>query len=259
LGDTHWTDVAARTAEYAGSHLLLEGTARHVGGTAGFLEDGAALIQGFIDLFEATGDPRWLVEAGRLQETLDARFADSARGGYYRTPVGQEVVLGRERPAQDGPEPSGNSLEALNLLRLAELTGRREYRQTAEMLLRGFGQELTAAPAALPDLLLAVDFWTDRPKEIAIVLPDAGTADPLALRLRDHFLPNDVIWIGEESQIAAAAKAATWLEGKRCLKGAPTAYVCAEGVCDLPTTSAEVLDRELVGSGKKKSVTPTAH
>jgi uncharacterized protein YyaL (SSP411 family) len=259
LGDRHLTDVAERTAEFAHNHLVRDAVVRRVDDHVGFLEDGAALIQGFIDLFEATGEPRWLDEAMGIQRRLDSDFADPVRGGYYRTAAGGEVVLGRERPSQDGPEPSGNSLEALNLLRLTELTGRREYRQSAEMLLRGFGQELAAAPAALSDMLLAVDFWADRSKEIAIVLPDADASEPLLqMRLRAHFLPNDVQWVGSESQVGATAKTAAWLEGKHCLKGLPTAYVCTEGVCDLPTHLPDVLDRELASGRESKSVTPAA-
>jgi hypothetical protein len=89
-----------------------------------------------------------------------------------------ELLLAREKPAYDGAEPSGNSVQALNLLRLHELTTDDRYRRRAERTLAAFGDRMTRAPAALSEMLLASDFRLDTAKEVVVVL-DANPAEAI--------------------------------------------------------------------------------
>lgn len=54
---------------------------------------------------------------------------------------------------QDGAEPSGNSVSAMNLLRLSHLTGRQEWMQRSQQLLTAFSDRLLKVPIALPDMV----------------------------------------------------------------------------------------------------------
>lgn len=65
-------------------------------------------------------------------------FLDKTGGGYFNTTGEDESVLLRVKEDHDGAEPSGNSVSAINLVRLATMfTGVRSdrYRQNAEHLL----------------------------------------------------------------------------------------------------------------------------
>lgn len=65
-------------------------------------------------------------------------FLDKEGGGYYNTPGEDPSVLLRVKEDHDGAEPSGNSVSAINLVRLASMvTGNRSdsYKQNAEHLL----------------------------------------------------------------------------------------------------------------------------
>src|SRR6266508_733254 len=143
-----------------------DGQARH----DSYLDDYAFLVAGLLDLYEATGRPRWLREAIALDREIEKHYEDKA-GGYFMTSDDHEALLAREKPAHDGAEPSGNSVQALNLLRLHELTTDDRYRQRAEATLRSFAPLLSRASAALSQMLLAVDFQLDTPKEVVIVAP----------------------------------------------------------------------------------------
>lgn len=101
---------------------------------------------------------------------------------------------------------------------------------------------LDRAPAALSELLLAVDFRTDAPKEIIIVTPGAtGQAEPLLAKLRTTFLPNRVIAVVSEGRHQeAVAKLVPLVKDKLAQKGKPTAYVCERRVCELPTSDPNV-------------------
>jgi uncharacterized protein YyaL (SSP411 family) len=217
-------------AERAASRFdpaALKRTGRH----PALLEDYAFLAAGLVDLYEVSGDRRWLEGATRLHATLARDFADP-QGGFFRTPAQHEALLAREKPSYDGAEPTGNSVAASTLLRLAEITGDDQYRKQAESLLKSFGALLAGAPAALGEMLLAVDFLLSDAREIVLVRPRGGSDAALLDALRPRFEPAQVLIRHEDG-----APPATPLANDRPLKdGVATAYVCVRGACQLPVT-----------------------
>jgi len=241
LARPDFVERAARAADYllrvhrSSGRLLrssMDGVARH----GGLLEDHAFLAAGLVDLFEATGETRWLGEARALHEQLEARFADRENGGYFRTPSDGEELLAREKPGYDGAEPTGNSVAALTLLRLEAITGEARWREAAERVLRCFGALLAGAPGALGEMLLAVDFALAEVKEIVLVRPRGGGDAPLLDALRARFLPQSVLVRAEEGATEPALA-----RDRPTLRGQPTAYVCRRGACQLPVTSPDEL------------------
>ncbi len=245
LGRPDFVERAARAADYLLrvhrpaqrlARSSMDGVARH----AGLLEDHAFLAAGLVDLFEATGEVRWLEEARALHGELEARFADRENGGYFRTPEDGEQLLAREKPAYDGAEPTGNSVAALTLLRLEAITGEARWREAAEKVLRCFGALLAGAPAALGEMLLAVDFSLGESKEIVLVRPRGKSDAPLLDVLRPRFLPRSVLVRAEEGATEPAL-----VRDRPALRGEPTAYVCIRGACQLPVTAPSDLEKLL--------------
>ncbi len=251
LGDATYADRAARAAAFVLGHMRKDGRLLRSfkdGAAVGdaYLDDYAFFVAGLLDLYEATGAVRWLEEAIALEATLEGHYADEA-GGFFQTSDDHEKLLAREKPAYDGAEPSGNSVAALDLLRLYELTTKDGYRQRAERLLGAFGGVLARAPSALSEMLLAVDFLRDVPKEIVIVTRGArAEAEPLLAKLRDVYLPNRVlVVVSEGADLAALARIVPLADGKAARGGRPTAYVCERTACELPTTDPEVFANQL--------------
>ncbi len=93
-------------------------------GTAeGFAEDYAFLAQGLLDLYEAGFEERWLAWARRLQRTMDEKFWDEAKGGYFNSQAGDAAIVLRLKEDYDGAEPAASSVAAMNLLRFAAMLG----------------------------------------------------------------------------------------------------------------------------------------
>ncbi|KAG2697342.1 hypothetical protein I3760_07G101400 [Carya illinoinensis] len=164
----------------------------------GFLDDYAFLISGLLDLFEFGGGIEWLLWAIELQDTQartgfqqssfpgssshhfhsvgltlvdfyflffcqDKLFLDREGGGYFNTPGEDPSVLLRVKEDNDGAEPSGNSVSAINLVRLGSLVaGTRTdcYRQNAEHLLAVFEARLKDMAMAVPLMCCAADMVT---------------------------------------------------------------------------------------------------
>ena len=246
---------AERAATFLLTQLKQDGRLRRsalgtrLGGGA-YLNDYAGLIAGLLDLYEVTFELRWLQEAIALQAIQDSHFWDNKNGGYFLTAHDAEPLLAREKPAYDGAEPSGNAVAVQNLLRLAEWTMKASYRQRAQRCLQAFASELKQRPTSMPRLLSALDFFLDRPKEIAIVKASTDdTAEPFLAQLRRHFLPNRVLTIVTQGdELATHQQVVPWLEAKRALKGKVTAYVCEQHVCSLPTADPDIFARQLAAT-----------
>jgi hypothetical protein len=129
----------------------------------------------------------------------------------------------------------------MNLLRLEALTMRDGYRRRAERALRSVGGRLERSPASFGEMLLAVDWWWDAPKEIVLIVPKAREeAEPFLARLRRMPALNRVLVVAREGEPISPLA-----EGKRALSGRATAYVCEKGVCRLPASDPEGFERQV--------------
>ena len=253
--------VASRAAAFLLANLRRDGTLHRAWkdgqvGALGILDDHAFLCAGLLDLFEATGEVRWLDEAIALDSQLRLRFADP-KGGWFLTASDGEQLLAREKPTSDGAEPSGNSVHVLNLLRLTELTADPSYRVRADAAMKAVEGTITRAPVQLSEMLLGVDWTLDRPTEVAIVAPAGGRAAAAAYQreLGRRFLPNKVAVVLEEGPaLVEATRRVPWLSGKKARNGQVTAYVCEQGICELPADTPEEFARQLDGRRHAGSV-----
>lgn len=253
LNDRDYVNRGIKAAQFILKHLYIKGRlyrsykdkmAKH----NAYLDDYAFFIAGLLDLYEATSDPQWLEKAIELDRVLEKNYEDQKNGGFYMTSNDHERLLAREKPSYDGAEPSGNSVAILNLLRLAEFTTKDSYRKRAEKALKSFSGTLISSPMALSEMLLAVDFYFDKAKEIIIVTPK-GKRDEANLLLsvfRKQFLPNRILAVVSEGEdLKTQAKIVSLIEGKLAIEGKTTAFVCEEGLCELPTHDPKVFLKQI--------------
>ncbi len=251
LGEKRYVDAAARAADFVLRALRKDGRLQRVwkdgrASVPAYLEDHAFLVQGLLDLYEATFDLHWLGEALSLAEATQTLFADRERGGWFKVATDHERLIAREKPGQDGAEPSGASVATLDALRLAAFTADDRWRSIAEGALRAAARTLAEHPAALSEMLLAVDYHGDAAREVVLVWPDGRPPHPLLAVLRSTFLPNRALAGAPEGPaLEALGRVARVAAEKRCIGGQPTAYVCEHGSCRLPAIDPEKLRAQI--------------
>ena len=197
----------------------------------GFLDDYAFLALALIDMYETGFDAADLGWAARLAERAMQLFEDREQGGFFSTQAAKADLVLRLKDDYDGAEPSGNSGMVLALLKLARMSGREDFRMSAERALQAFAPRFAAAPTAAPQMLVARMFATGRPMEIVL----AGPQDNGMLQaIHGRFLPDAVVMRAAQAPLAMPA-----------LDGKPTAYVCENYACKLPVTDDQSL-RELL-------------
>ena len=240
LGDERYLEAAQAAAAFLQQRLYQNGTLlrRYRDNDArypGYVDDYAFTIQGLITLYESCFDLKWLSWAIELQTTLDQQFWDEQRHGYFFTTAGDASLIKRDREFTDGAEPAGNSVAALNLLRLYGLTIELSYRQRAEQIFVAAAPLLQRFPAAFACLLCALDFASDEAKEIVIIgEPESAESKEFLGEIWRRFLPNRTIAAGA----AGSFKSFPALVDKTELNGRTTFYVCEEGRCQQPTNDA---------------------
>jgi uncharacterized protein YyaL (SSP411 family) len=253
LGASQYIDRAAKAANFILANLFInnrlyrsykDNQARHLA----YLDDYAFFSAALLDLYEATHDIGWLAKAIELDEILEKDYEDKKTGGFFMTSKNHEDLIAREKPNHDGAEPSGNSIAVLNLLRLGEFTSKDNYRIRAEKALTSFLGGTTTNPLALAEMMLALDFYLDNPKEIVIVAPKGkpDEADPFLREFRKQFLPNRILTVAAEGKdIKSHARLIPVARSKFAINGKTTAYVCTKGTCKLPAKDPKLFAQQL--------------
>jgi uncharacterized protein YyaL (SSP411 family) len=246
LGDSTYLRHAAGAADFILETNSKDGRLlrRFAGGQAdyvGTLEDYAFFIQGLLDLFETSGEQRWLRESARLADIMMKDYEDKANGGFFLTVIPEPVRL---KESYDGPTPSGNSVAALSLIRLSELTGRDEYRKGAERTLKYFGEELEQRPSSHTCMLAALDMLVSGMMEIVISSPNPKEAKQMLAEVRGRYLPNKALLVATRGNFEQLSKLSTLLDGREP-RAKARAFVCENFACDLPADSAGALKAQL--------------
>ncbi len=202
----------------------------------GYLDDYAFLVWGLIELYEATFKIRYLEEAVAINRNMIELFWDEQEGGFYFAGEDNERLIILSKEVYDGALPSGNSVAAINLLRLARMTGNIDLEKRADQLIKAFSPQVKAYPQAHTQFMCALDFMVGPSLEIVI----AG--DPLQKTTRDMialihrmFLPNKVLLLrpeGEEGNRLTALSPFTELLNP--INRQPAVYVCEQYTCKTP-------------------------
>ena len=254
LDDERYREIATRAAKFLRANLYEEKSKllyrNYRGGRSdieGFADDYAFVVEGLLDLYEASFNVEWLKFALELQETNDRLFFDEKNGGYFSNSGKDESVFLRMKDDNDGAEPAASSLAALNLLRLSQLRDDQKMAERARKTIDAFATTLSHFPSAMPQMLVALDYSLSKPRQIVIAgRKDAPETKALLKEVHRHFLPKTILlladggegqkYLGEKNE---AIRAMSLVDGK------PAAYVCENFTCKAPVTDAGQLAKLL--------------
>ena len=246
LGEPVYAERARRAADFVRSRLMTDDGRllhRYRAGEAGLqanLDDYAFFTHGLIELYQTTFDPADLRDALALTDQMIARFADP-EGGFFFTPDDGEELLVRQKEAYDGALPSGNAVAAMNLVRLARMTGRTDFEDRAVETVRAFGKVLERAASGFTFMLQTLQLLEGPAHELVVVGdPDAADTRAMLDAVHGRFLPFTVVLLKRPGD-DALDDLAPFTEAQAALEGRATAYVCRNFACDRPTTEVDAM------------------
>lgn len=216
----------------------------------GYLDDYAFLVWGLLELYQATFMPDYLADALELTGQMQELFWDREKGGFYFTGSDATHLPARPKEIYDGAIPSGNSVAALNLLRLARLTGNSKLEQSAAEQLRAFGGTVAAAPAGCTFYLCALDFTLGPGMDIVLAGErNAADTEELLNILRTSYLPRATSLLrpgGKEGE--KLTRLAPFTADHHPVEHRATIYICQNYSCSPPVTDTEELKKLLKGA-----------
>ena len=211
----------------------------------GFLEDHAAVALGFLDLYALTFDTSWLGDAMTIADSMIERFHDPATGLFFDTPTEHEVLITRPRDITDNAMPSGTSLAADLLMRLAVITGNERSLQLAKEIVRAVAEPLGRYPSGFGHLLGVADMTISGAVEVTIVGdPTSAGFGALTATLGATYLPSLVVAGGIPTPDSLLAL----MRGRSAPSGGAVAYLCRNHACEAPTSDTREFGRQLSGA-----------
>ena len=248
LGASVLNDGTYKKAAEKAAHFLLKNLKdkngklmkRYRQGVAGIpphLDDYAFMVWGLLNLYEATFDPYYLNSAVELGETMVTDFADEKGGAFFIGPDYAEKLMVRAKDSYDGAIPSGNSVAAMDCIRLARFTGNSRWTELADNIFRSFSDITKRAPTGHAYMLSAFLFDQKNPKEIVLAGKKGEPETAAILRtIQEHYTPHRVILFKDMSNPKILEKAAPWIQSHLMKENKPTIYVCENFACQQPTT-----------------------
>ena len=262
------TTAAAKAADFILQNLtdlngrLLKRYRKGNAGLTAHLDDYAFMIWGLLELYQATFEVKYLKDAIELNQQMLSRFWDEHNGGLYMTADDSERLLVRSKIIYDGAIPSGNSVAVFNLLRLGHMTGKTEYLEKAEQIIKSFSSEIAVHPAGYCQLMVAMEFALNPNYEVVIVgNPLSNDTIAMLAALRKPFLPEKVVLFRPMDPHAAKdlSTIAPFTRSMVAKNGQATVYVCQAFACKLPTTSIDqMLENIKQSSDHQQSIAPVS-
>lgn len=255
---TNYLDAAVRASDFVMTKLYnrSEGTLwrRYRDGESKFdahLEDYAFFVQGLIDLHESTGEVQYLRDAVALTGKQIEMFWDERDGGFFDTFGRDSSILLRTKEFYDGAEPSGNAVAILNLVKLSTISDRQDFLEKAGKSFSYFKKYLNGYPHVMPFMVFALSAFHSQPKQVVII--GARQDHRTALLQRAAFqssTPHRVVLTAEPGdQQRELSSVAPFVGTLKQLDEQPTAFVCENFVCNLPTTDPTRLTELLNSRG----------
>ena len=207
----------------------------------GYIDDYAFLQWGLLELYEVTFSPMYLKRALFLLDQMTDLFWDRENGGFFFYGRDSEDLIARPREVYDGAVPSGNSVAALNMLRLSRITGRNDLSDMAARQLSAFAGVVSEYPRAHAFFIIAVQTALTPPREIVIAGKEGSEGvRKMVQALHREFLPDAVVaFRPENGKTAEIEDLAPFTRGRGEIDGLPAAYICQNLSCHEPTTDVE--------------------
>ncbi len=242
LGNDKYLQVAKNNAEFIKTQLqnngrLLRTWKDGVSKLNGYVEDYANVADGLIVLYQVSGDIKYLNETKRLADLMITEFWDEVNGGFFFTSNDHEELIVRNKDFYDNATPSGNSVAADVLLRLAKLVGDDRYERFAITVLRLTASQMRRYPQGFGRALSAMEFHLVATKEIAVI---GERGNELERNILKRYLPDAVIALASDPEEDATV--VPFLKGREMVEGKPSAYVCENFVCQPPATTEDELN-----------------
>lgn len=240
IGDEKYLRIAEKSVGFIKDKLSLENNrlkVRYRDGDSygiGHIDDYAFYIWALLEMYESTFQVEYLKEALGYCKSMIAFFFDEKQGGFFLYAKDAEQLLFRPKEVYDGAIPSGNSVAAYVLVRLAKITGESKLEELASLQLNFIAGNISEYPYNYSFSLIAILFALYPSKEIVIVVEDKKSYKEIQKLKRDYFTPNVAITLKDTANEGTLGEIAEFTKDYELKNNETTIYVCENQACLAP-------------------------
>ena len=249
LEDRRYADAATAAARFiiekmtTDGHRLLHVAKDGVVRLNAYLDDYACLIDGLVELYQATFEPDLIDAAVGYAERMIAQFWDTNERGFFYTSTDHETLIARNKEVHDNATPSGNSMAATALVKLGRLTGRQDLEDRGTQTLDMMSGTMSRVAMAAGQALIAFDFTLGPVEELVFCPGNPNDNLPQTTGLHRRFIPNKLVLVRPstvtDDQLPLGLR--SHLAGKSSLQDTPALYACRAGTCRAPLTDLNAM------------------
>lgn len=260
LGNKKYLESAKKAADFILNNLYKNQKLMHrykdgESVISGNLDDYTFLIWGLMELYSATFEIKYLKYAFDLNETLIDHFLDEKSGGFYFTSDDAEEIILRKKESYDSAIPSGNSVQMMNLLKMAHISEDESLKEIAITIERNFAQKIERSPLAHTNIINAIDYRLGPSYNVVTSCINENQSLPMLEELRKKlslkYIPNLTIMditpfkVNErnsnENNNLLPFNVSESLKTKKSLENRCTFYVCSDKDCKPPLSEIDEL------------------
>ncbi len=245
FGDERFKNLAIKNARFVSENMMQPGGKlfhswkQGKSSVDGFLEDYALVVQGFVSLFEITGEQHWLEVAEQLTEFTFTHFYDEDSGLFFFSGKNQQAVLTNHFQNEDNVIPSANSVMANNLHKLYLVLGKPGYLSVVKTMLGHITPLFAKYPHAFANWGNLMLKLTEPNYEVVVCGEQAAQK---LKEMQRGFYPN-VVWAFSEGKSDVPLLKGRYVAGKTLI------YICREGSCQLPVEEVEKAKKQIENQG----------
>ncbi len=252
LSNTKYTNAAEKVVSFIFNNLFDEGgrlLARYRDGDAAFkayIDDYAFLVWGLLELYQTTYKPHYLEKSINLTKEAIRLFWDEENGGFYLYGSDGEQLIIRPKEIYDGAMPSGNSVFAMNLIKLARLTGQYQFEEYAQKMFKVFSSSVSQVPSGHTFLLCSHMFFKHPTKELVISgVNEQLDSESMIDVVREGFNPF-ALTLYYTDIYPELLRIVPIIQDYKPIDGKTAVYICENFTCQTPVTDPDVLRQSLL-------------
>lgn len=199
-----------------------------------YLDDYAFLAYGLIELYESSLEVDLLKKAIDLNNKMIDLFHDDVNGGFYLYGEDSETLIARPKELYDGAIPSGNSVAAYNLIKLARITSDPKLEEIAYKTINYILNNIKSDELNYSFFLIAASFSLSNTRELVCVIKNTNDENKLKSLLSNINDFNLTVVMKNEKNKDVIEELLPFIKDYDFFEDKSTYYLCKGGSCLAP-------------------------
>ncbi|EES90582.1 thioredoxin domain-containing protein [Clostridium botulinum] len=201
-----------------------------------YLEDYSFLVWALMELYEATFESNYLKQALNFTDKMIKLFWDEESYGFFHSGRDGEKLILNLKDSYDTAIPSGNSVAAMNLIKLSKITGDNSLGEKAYKMFQCFGGNIKESLQSHSIFLISYMNYIKPSRQIVIASEKEDRLfKEMIKEVNKRFMPFTIILLNDGN----LENIVPFIKDEKKIDNKTTAYICENFSCNKPVYNIE--------------------